>query len=52
MVHILVAFGEGRAQLIGPPAPENEAGQSVSIGGGGTVGNSAASGDNKTTCDA
>jgi hypothetical protein len=51
MVHVLVAFGEGWAQLIGPPVPEIEVGRSVLIGGGGAVGNSAESGDNETTGD-
>jgi hypothetical protein len=51
MVHVLVAFGEGWAQLIGPPVPEIEVGRSVPIGGGGAVGNSAESGDNETTGD-
>ncbi|PLW35000.1 hypothetical protein PCASD_15318 [Puccinia coronata f. sp. avenae] len=50
MVHALVAFGEGWAQLIGPPAPEIDVGRSISIGGGGAVGNSTASGENETTC--
>jgi hypothetical protein len=51
MVHVLVAFGGGWAQLIGPLAPEIEVGRSVSIGGCGAVGNSTASGDNKNTGD-